>query len=128
MASTIRHVTIDCADPYRVASFWAEVLGSAVDVEDEPGDDDALVSLGDDQPGLLFIRVPEAKAVKNRIHFDLQPQDRIRDEEIDRLVGLGATHIDDRRKPDGRGWMVMADPEGNELCVELSATERQRFV
>jgi catechol 2,3-dioxygenase-like lactoylglutathione lyase family enzyme len=128
MASTIRHVTIDCADPYRVASFWAEVLGSAVDAEDEPGDDDALVSLGDDQPGLLFIRVPEAKAVKNRIHFDLQPQDRTRDEEIDRLVGLGATHIDDRRKPDGRGWMVMADPEGNELCVELSAAERQRFV
>lgn len=127
MASAIRHITIDSADPYRVASFWAEVLGSALDPEDEPGDEDALVSLGDDQPGLLFIRVPETKAVKNRIHFDLQPQDRTRDEEIDRLVGLGASHVDDRRKPDGRGWLVMADPEGNELCVEISAEERTRF-
>ena len=124
MTSSIRHITIDCADPYSLASFWAEVLGSAVDPEDQPGDEDALVSLGDDLPGVLFIRVPEAKTVKNRIHFDLQPQDRTRDEEIARLIELGATPYDDRRRPDGRGWMVLSDPEGNELCVEVSAAER----
>ena len=124
MTSTIRHITIDCGDPYSLASFWAEVLGSSVDPEDQPGDEDALVSPGPGLPGLLFIRVPEAKSVKNRIHFDLQPQDRTRDEEIARLVELGATPYDDRRRPDGRGWMVLSDPEGNELCVEVSAAER----
>lgn len=124
MTSTIRHITIDCANPYGLASFWAEVVGSAVDPEDQPGDDDSLVSLGDGLPGLLFIRVPEAKTVKNRIHFDLQPHDRTRDEEVARLIELGATPYDDRRRPDGRGWMVLSDPEGNELCVEVSAVER----
>jgi catechol 2,3-dioxygenase-like lactoylglutathione lyase family enzyme len=124
MSSIIRHITIDCADPYRLASYWAGVLGRELDPEDEPGDDDALVALGDTVPGLLFVRVPEGKTVKNRIHFDLQPQDRTRDEEIARLIGLGATMVADRRTPDGRGWMVLSDPEGNELCVELSAAER----
>ncbi len=127
MTSAIRHITIDCADPYRLAVFWAEVLGSHVDPEDEPGDEDALVALREHQPGLLFIRVPEGKTVKNRIHFDLQPQDRTRDDEIDRLADLGATAVDDRRRPDGGGWMVMADPEGNELCVEVSTAERERL-
>jgi catechol 2,3-dioxygenase-like lactoylglutathione lyase family enzyme len=124
MSSIIRHITIDCANPYQLASYWAGVLGRELDPEDEPGDDDALVALGDAVPGLLFVRVPEVKTVKNRIHFDLQPQDRTRDEEIDRLIALGATRVDDRRTPNGRGWMVLADPEGNELCVELSASER----
>ena len=124
MTSIIRHITIDCADPYRLAGYWADVLGKDLEPEDEPGDDDALVSLGNAMPGLLFMRVPEGKTVKNRIHFDLQPQDRTRDEEIDRLIGLGATPVDDRRTPEGRGWIVLADPEGNELCVELSVSER----
>ena len=127
MSSIIRHVTVDCADPFRIADFWAQVLGAALDPEDEPGDDDAFVSLGSDLPGLLFIRVPEGKSVKNRIHFDLQPQDRSRDEEIERLVALGASRVDDRRRPDGGGWMVMTDPEGNELCVEISAAEREQL-
>jgi hypothetical protein len=124
MSSIIRHITIDCANPYQLASYWAGVLGRELDPEDEPGDDDALVTLGDAVPGLLFVRVPEGKTVKNRIHFDLQPQDRTRDEEIDRLIALGATRVDDRRTPNGRGWMVLADPESNELCVEVSASER----
>ena len=124
MTSQIRHITIDCADPYRLATFWAEVLGTAVDPEDQPGDEEALVSPGLGLPGLLFIRVPEGKTVKNRIHFDLQPLDRTRDEEIERLIDLGASPYDDRRRPDGRGWMVLSDPEGYELCVEVSAAER----
>jgi hypothetical protein len=64
-------------------------------------------------PDLLFLRVPEAKAGKNRLHLDLRPDDQ--DAEVARLEGLGATRADI-----GQGetsWVVMADPEGNEFCV-----------
>jgi predicted enzyme related to lactoylglutathione lyase len=67
--------------------------------------------------------VPEAKQVKNRIHLDLRPTDRRRDDEIERVLQLGATEIGDHRKPDGTGWMVMADPEGNEFCILRSDVE-----
>jgi Glyoxalase-like domain len=68
--------------------------------------------------------VPEAKTVKNRVHLDLEPDDRTRDQEVERLLGIGATLVDDQRRPDGRGWVVLADPEGNEFCVERSPAER----
>ncbi len=70
---------------------------------------------------LLFIAVPEGKTVKNRIHFDIQPTDRSRDEEVERLLSLGATLVADHRRPDGSGWVTLADIEGNEFCVERSA-------
>jgi hypothetical protein len=57
-------------------------------------------------------RVAEAKQIKNRIHFDLEPTDVTRDQELQRLFDLGATQVDDRRLPDGRGWVVLSDPEG----------------
>jgi predicted enzyme related to lactoylglutathione lyase len=60
--------------------------------------------------------VPEPKQVKNRMHVCLQP-DVPRDDEVARLLGIGATMFDDQRKPDGTGWVVLADPEGNEFCV-----------
>ncbi|MFI5805476.1 VOC family protein [Streptomyces sp. NPDC051561] len=121
MSSLVRHMTIDCADAYKLATFWAEVLGSAVTDDDAPGDPEALVPTAG--LGVLFVQVPETKAVKNRLHFDLQPQDRTRDEEVDRVLALGATLVEDHRKPDGRGWVTLADPEGNEFCVERSAAE-----
>ncbi|WP_411111244.1 VOC family protein [Streptomyces sp. c-19] len=120
MTSLVRHVTIDCADAHALAAFWAQVLDAEVTAEDGVGDPE-VVSAGAD---LLFIQVPEAKTVKNRVHLDLQPQDRTRDEEIERLLGLGATLVDDRRNPDGTGWATLADPEGNEFCVERNAVER----
>ncbi|MEV6180206.1 VOC family protein [Streptomyces sp. NPDC052015] len=120
MTSMIRHVTIDSSDAYALASWWAKVLGQPVHEDDEPGDEDALI----EGAGLLFVTVPEAKTVKNRVHLDLQPQDRTREEEVERLLALGATLVDDRRNPDGTGWAVLADPEGNEFCVERSAAER----
>ncbi|MFD7166962.1 VOC family protein [Streptomyces violascens] len=124
MTSLVRHVTFDCADAHRLAAFWAEALGGTVSKEDEPDDPEVLVEA--EGIGMLFIQVPEGKAVKNRIHLDLQPQDRTRDEEADRLVALGATLLADHRLPDGRGWLTLADIEGNEFCVERSAAERAR--
>jgi predicted enzyme related to lactoylglutathione lyase len=78
----------------------------------------------DGQPNLLFIKVPEGKTVKNRVHLDLMPTQHTRDQEVARLLQLGATMVADRRRPDGTGWVVLADPEGNEFCVERSAPER----
>ncbi|MED7948589.1 VOC family protein [Streptomyces sp. BE303] len=122
MASLVRHVTIDCADAYRLAQFWAQVLDGKVGDDDNPGDPEALVvSSG---VSLLFIQVPEGKTVKNRIHLDVQPQDRTRDEEVERVLALGATLVGDHRTPDGKGWATLADIEGNEFCVERSAAER----
>ncbi|MFJ4784933.1 VOC family protein [Streptomyces sp. NPDC088794] len=120
MTSAIRHVTIDCADAYAVAHFWSQVLDLPLAEEDRPGDAEALI----EDAGLLFVTVPERKTVKNRVHFDLQPDDRTRDEEVQRLLALGATVLDDQRTGDGEGWVVLADPEGNEFCVERSAAER----
>ncbi|GAA4575882.1 VOC family protein [Planotetraspora kaengkrachanensis] len=122
MTSSVRHVTIDCADAYRLAVFWAEVLGGSLGEDDNPGDPEALVKT----PGvsLLFIQVPEGKTIKNRLHLDLQPQDRTRDEEVERLLTLGATMFGDHRREDGTGWATLADIEGNEFCVERSAAER----
>jgi predicted enzyme related to lactoylglutathione lyase len=122
MSADIRHITFDSADPWAQAAFWSQVTGYPVADGDEPGDDEVLLE-APAGPGVLFVRVPDAKTVKNRVHLDVQPSDRTRDEEVERLLGLGATLVDDRRRPDG-GWAVLADPEGNEFCVERSAAER----
>ena len=68
--------------------------------------------------------MPDDKQVKNRVHLDLVPTDRTRDEEVERVLALGAAVVDDQRKPDGTGWVVFADPEGNELCILRSDAER----
>ncbi|MFE1212893.1 VOC family protein [Streptomyces albidoflavus] len=122
MTSRVRHITLDSHDPYAQALFWAQVLSGNVSDEDFPGDPEALVHA--EGAALLFVTVPETKTLKNRVHLDLQPEDRTRDEEVTRLLGLGARLADDRRRPDGRGFAVLADPEGNEFCVEPSAAER----
>jgi Glyoxalase-like domain len=123
MSSVVRHVTFDVAaphEPYELARFWGRVLDLPLCAGDGPGDDEVGV---DAKPILLFIRVPEAKTVKNRVHLDLQP-DTTRDTEVERLTALGARLIDDQRRPDGTGWVVLADPAGNEFCLERSAAER----
>ena len=69
-------------------------------------------------------RLPEAKTVKNRMHLDLGPTDQTRDEEVERLVSLGASVVADHRTAEGLGWVVMGDPEDNEFCIERSNKER----
>ncbi|MFD0142211.1 MULTISPECIES: VOC family protein [unclassified Streptomyces] len=122
MASLVRHVTFDCSDAYGLATFWAEVLDGKVSDEDAPGDPEALVHSA--AADLLFVQVPEGKTVKNRVHLDLRPEDRSRDAEVERLLAVGATMVGDHRNADGTGWATLADPEGNEFCVERSAAER----
>jgi len=126
MTVKISHITFDAADPYAIAQFWSAATGFAEDPEgpNEPGDEETALFSVDGDSVLLFIRVPEAKVGKNRVHLDVSPTDTTRDEEVERLLALGATVFDDRRRPDGTGWVVMHDPEGNEFCVERSAAER----
>jgi hypothetical protein len=122
MTMHLRHVTIDCADPYELAGWWSRATGVPRSSDDFPGDPEASVDLTPG-PNLLFQAVPEGKSGKNRVHVCLEP-DGARDAEVERLLGIGATLVDDRRNSDGSGWAVLADPEGNEFCVLRSAAER----
>jgi len=123
----VHHVAVDCRNAYELSEWWKPVLGYT-DVPDDPNEpghtECVIVDPADRRVGLIFCEVPETKAVKNRLHLDVRPSgDETRDHEVDRLLGLGASQVDDRRKPDGPGWVVMADPEGNEFCVLRSEAE-----
>jgi hypothetical protein len=121
MTVRIRTITVDCRDPHLLAGFWSRVTGFAEDPgnANHPEDPEGLLLAPDGSASLLFIRVPEPKQVKNRVHLDLTPsRPEQRDAEVSRIMELGATMVDDRREPDGAGWVVLADPEGNEFCVE----------
>lgn len=110
----IGNVTFDCENPARVAEFWGAALGYTVEVFNEFF---AQATHPEGvRPNLLFIKVPEPRTVKNRVHLDLGADDR--EAEIARLVGLGATRGETHRMPEaGLVWTVLQDPEGNELCV-----------
>ncbi|WP_406282439.1 VOC family protein [Embleya sp. NBC_00896] len=126
MPSIVKHITFDCAaphEPYELARFWSQVLGHPVDPGDAPGDDEVALEVPAGQPTLLFVRVPENKTLKNRVHLDLEP-DRPRDREVERVAAIGGVIVSDMRKPNGRGWVVFEDPAGNEFCIEGSAAER----
>jgi catechol 2,3-dioxygenase-like lactoylglutathione lyase family enzyme len=111
MVTFIKSVTFDCRDALRQAEFWATALGSDVDEDSTP--EKAFVEApGWGGPNIWFAKVPEPKTAKNRLHFDLRAPGTIADE-VQRLIGHGATVVDEQ--PD---LVVMADPEGNEFCVE----------
>jgi catechol 2,3-dioxygenase-like lactoylglutathione lyase family enzyme len=123
----ISHTTIDCADAYELSQWWKQLLGSG-DVPDDPnqpGHEECLIQRPDGGHQLLFIEVPDTKQVKNRLHFDLRPSERTRDEEVRWALGIGASLVDDLRAEDGSGtgWVVLADPEGNEFCILRSQPE-----
>jgi predicted enzyme related to lactoylglutathione lyase len=122
MVSVLQNVAIDCADAYELARFWSRVTGRPLSPEDKPGDPEVQVLLAEG-PVLYFNQVPETKTVKNQIHLCLRPQTS-REREVERLLDLGATLVADLRNPDGSGWAVLADPEGNEFCVLRSESDR----
>jgi catechol 2,3-dioxygenase-like lactoylglutathione lyase family enzyme len=126
MTSRIHNITFDCTAWEPLVAFWSAAVGYQEDPENPnlPGDPEGYLRSPDGGPGLLFIPVPEGKTVKNRVHLDIAPADGTRDTEVERLVALGATLYEDHRRPDGTGFVVLRDPEGNELCVERSLAER----
>ena len=139
-------VTVDAADPHAQARFWAAALGYEVELHDDairgalasgvPADMTVEIDghlfwrtmvairppgAADDEARrgrrLLFQTVPEPRHGKNRVHLDLNVGHERAEEEVARLLGLGATLVGRYDKPEGR-WVTLADPEGNELCVQ----------
>jgi hypothetical protein len=127
MTSFIAHTTVDCRNAYELSEWWKPVLGY-VDLEGDPnlaGHEECMIRDPETGNLLLFIEVEDAKTVKNRIHFDLRPREGSRDEELAWLLEHGATEVADLRDKygPGIGWMVLADPEGNEFCILRSEAE-----
>ena len=145
MARTVQ-ITIDCADPAGLAAFWAEALGYRI--QDPPGgfdtweqaldamgvpperrnDASAVIDPDGTGPRLFFQRVPEGKQAKNRVHLDVRAAPGLTgaermaafEAEAERLITHGATRLR-RHEPEpplGAGHIVMADPEGNEFCLD----------
>lgn len=117
MGTRLYSVVIDSTDPAALGRWWSEVLGWPVtfetldEVSIEPSDDDVCHDLA-----LVFVPVPEPKTFKNRVHLDLASRS-VTDQAtiVERLLGLGANPADIGQ--DDVSWVVLADPEGNELCV-----------
>jgi predicted enzyme related to lactoylglutathione lyase len=105
--------SIDSADPARLADFWSQALGYEVRHE-LPNGSIIIAQAPGATPALAFLRVPETKRAKNRLHVDLSPDDQ--EAEAERLIALGATRADVGQPPDAP-WVVLADPEGNEFCL-----------
>lgn len=136
-------VVFDCASPDKLAQFWAAALGYqvqpppegfssweefaiALKIPQEMWDAFSAVVDSDGGPRIFFQRVPEPKVAKNRVHLDINASDHNRDlserrkqvdEEAERLVSIGATRLQ-AMELRGEYWVVMADPEGNEFCVQ----------
>jgi hypothetical protein len=131
MTSRLTELAIDCHDPRSLATFWCAVL--SYHIIDERAD---LVEIGsweptaeavraDPQPPtVVFGKVPEDKIVKNRLHLDVSPIDVSRDEEVERLIALGARRVDVGQGE--RSWVVLAGPEGNEFCVLRTLAPQSR--
>jgi Glyoxalase-like domain len=119
MTSRISHTTFDAINAYAQSLFWSQILDFAEDPDDpnEPGHQECLITSRDRSQLLLFVTVPDGKKLKNRVHLDLRPADRSREEEVERVLALGASHQADHRRPDGSGWITLTDPEGNEFCI-----------
>jgi len=113
MTVRLHSIAVDATDPQRLGRWWADALGwEAVD------DDDACVVAPADrsQTRLEFLKVPEPKSVKNRLHLDLTPDDQ--EQEVSRFERLGAVRVDVGQEGDPDvTWVVLADPEGNEFCI-----------
>jgi predicted enzyme related to lactoylglutathione lyase len=125
MSLRIQCFAIDTTDPDRLATFWESALGwrrtydkdEEVVLEPPAGSPEDGVA-----PDLLFLRVPEGKAGKNRLHLELRPEDQAA--EVARLEGLGARRVDVGQGPDV-SWVVMGDPDGNEFCLLRALTEAE---
>lgn len=146
LMATQLQIVIDCSDPAQLAVFWANALGYKVQdppsgyasweaflqaqgvPQEEWNSASAVVDPDGKGPRIYFQHVPEAKVVKNRVHLDLNASHSVSHgsspervqriaAEVERLKGLGARELY-RREQRGEYWVTMADPEGNEFCVQ----------
>jgi hypothetical protein len=113
----VQCVVVDSHDCERLARFWSQALRWRITYQSdaewaiEPPEGDPAVDVA---PDILFVKVPDEKVSKNRLHFDLRPTDQAA--QVERLIGLGARRVD-IGQGDDVSWVVLADPEGNEFCV-----------
>jgi predicted enzyme related to lactoylglutathione lyase len=114
MSSAFYSVVVDAADPRALAEFWSAVLDQPIVFESPDGDEYAVAKDTESPPALLFVKNDDPKTVKNRVHIDLNPDNR--DAEVERVIGLGARRVDIGQTGD-ETWIVLADPEGNEFCI-----------
>jgi hypothetical protein len=127
MTCFVSHTTVDCTNAYELSEWWKALLGYQ-DIDGDPnlpGHEECMIRDPETGHRILFIEVTDTNVAKNRLHFDLRPREVSRDEEIERVRGLGATEVLDMREQfgPGTGWMVFADPEGNEFCILRSPAE-----
>ena len=114
MPVRLHHIVIDAHDLPTLARFWTQALGWKVLSEREH---EIVIGTDENAPvGICFMPVTDQKIVKNRVHLDITTEAQDRDQEIDRLLGLGAQRAD-IGQTGKESWTVLADPEGNEFCV-----------
>lgn len=133
MSLRISHTTVDCRDAYALSQWWKPLLGytDLPDDPNEPGHEECLITDPVSGQWLLFLEVPDRGSVaeqpKNSLHLDLCARDgSTRDEEVERVLGLGAALHEDHREihGPGTGWVTLSDPEGNLFCIVRSEAER----
>lgn len=128
MSSYVSHTTIDCHDAYALSEWWKPVLGY-VDLDGDPnlpGHEECMIRDPGSGHQLLFIEVPDVDLPAKRIHLDVRPRERTQADEVAWLTQYGATVVADHRGQygEGTGWVILADPEGNQFCVLRSDAER----
>lgn len=125
MSIRIQALSVDTTDPAPIAAWWADALGwrSTYETDDEWVIEPPAGSPEDGvAPDILFLRVPETKGPKNRLHLDLRPDDQ--EAEVARFVDLGARRVDVGQSGD-ESWVVLADPDGNEFCILRALTPEE---
>jgi len=125
MTIRFQAISVDAADPTSLGRWWAELLGWRMTYD---SDDEVVLEppAGSPEDGvaadLLFLKVPEAKGAKNRLHIDLRPDDQAA--ELARVEAMGAVRVD-IGQGDDKPWVVLADPEGNEFCMLRALTPEE---
>lgn len=118
MACRISEVVLECRDPESLARFWCEVLDFVVIDRDDDGSVEIVPreGFGGPQPTVIFSPSAEPRSGKSRLHIDVNATDRDQDDELERLLSLGARPADVGQTGQ-ESWHVLADPEGNEFCL-----------
>jgi predicted enzyme related to lactoylglutathione lyase len=114
MPVRLHHIVVDARDLPALARFWTQALGWEI-LSERPNE--IVIGTDENAPvGICFMPVTEPKAIKNRLHLDLTSSSEDREQEIERLLALGARRVD-IGQTGTESWTVLADPEGNEFCV-----------